>query len=56
MKKGSSLRFRVQSLALLLALAAPFALYWALDRGFNTLAALFFGVIALAMILTFWKG
>jgi len=53
---GNGNKFRVQSLALGLALAAPFGLYWALIAGLSALAVVFGGLIAAGMALTLWKG
>jgi hypothetical protein len=49
-------RFQLQSAALILALAAPFALYWALESGQAALAAACFAVIALSMAVVAWAG
>jgi hypothetical protein len=49
-------RFSIQSMALVVALLSPFALYWGLEAGQNMLAALSFGLLALAMLVTAWIG
>jgi hypothetical protein len=49
-------RFSFQSLALIAALLASLALYWALEAGHNVMAAFFFGLLALAMAVTIWIG
>jgi hypothetical protein len=49
-------RFSIQSLALIIALLTPFALYWALESGQIAMAAFFFGLLALAMAVTAWIG
>lgn len=53
---GNGKKFRVQSLALFIALAAPFGIFVAMRGGQLLLAALFFALLALAMALTIWKG
>jgi hypothetical protein len=53
---GNGARFRVQSLALFVALSAPFGIYWALQSGLAALAGLFFGLLAASLALTMWKG
>jgi hypothetical protein len=47
-------RPRLQIIALVLALGAPFGLYEALNTGLNTLAAVLFAIIALGMAVTAW--
>jgi hypothetical protein len=49
-------RFRLQVLALAVALAAPFGLYWVLAAGLNEAAAIFFACMVASMILTVWVG
>jgi hypothetical protein len=49
-------RFAWQSLALALALLAPFGLYLALTRNQPVLAAAIFAVLAGSMALTMWAG
>lgn len=49
-------RFALQTGALILGVAAPFGLFYALAGGINWLAGLFFGALALAMLLTTWAG
>jgi hypothetical protein len=49
-------RFSIQSLALIIALLSPFALYWSLEAGQNVMAAFFFGLLALALAVTAWIG
>ena len=53
---GNGLRFKMQTLALNVALAAPFGLFWALQSGMLILSIFFFGLIAASMLLTIWKG
>jgi hypothetical protein len=47
-------RPRLQIIALVLALGAPFGLHEALNAGLDTLAAVLFAVIALGMAVTAW--
>lgn len=49
-------RFALQAAALILGVAAPFAVYYALAAGVIWLAVLCFGVLALAMLITTWAG
>jgi hypothetical protein len=49
-------RFLIQSMALVVALLSPFAIFWALEAGQDLLAALSFGLLALAMLVTAWIG
>lgn len=49
-------RLQIQTLALALALIAPFGLFWALSAGLTALAVLFFALIVAGMLLTLWKG
>ncbi len=49
-------KFRSQSLALSIALAAPFGIYFALQAGLAVLAGLFSGLLIFSMALTIWKG
>ncbi|HHY88259.1 MAG TPA: hypothetical protein GYA06_04980 [Chloroflexi bacterium] len=49
-------KFRLQLTAALLAVAAPFLLYQALQSQANALAALLFGVIVFAFALAVWAG
>ena len=49
-------RFSIQSMALVVALLAPFALFWTLEAGQTLFAALSFGLLALAMLVTAWIG
>jgi hypothetical protein len=49
-------RFALQAGALILGVAAPFGLFYALAGGITWLAGLFFGALALAMLLTAWAG
>jgi hypothetical protein len=49
-------RFGWQALALGLALAAPFGLFWALSANLPVLAAVLFAVLAFSMALTIWAG
>ena len=39
-----------------LALIPPFGLYWALNAGYDTLAAVFFAAVAVGMGLIIWIG
>ena len=47
-------KFRVQVVALVLALLPPFGLYWALNAGHNGLAAGCFAAVAVGMGLIIW--
>jgi len=49
-------RLQIQTLALILALLAPFGLFFALSAGQTTLALLCFALIVASMLLTLWKG
>ncbi len=49
-------RFAIQSGVLAASLALPFALYAALQAGRPALAAVLFGVLALAMAVAAWAG
>jgi len=49
-------RFAWQSLALALALLAPFGLYLALTHNQPVLASVIFAVLAGSMALTLWAG
>jgi hypothetical protein len=49
-------RFPIQSAALVVALLAPFGLYWGLEAGQNIIAAIFFSLLALALAVTTWIG
>lgn len=49
-------RFAWQALALGLALAAPFGLFWALIANLSFLAAILFAVLTISMALTLWAG
>jgi hypothetical protein len=49
-------RFPIQSMALVVALLSPFALFWMLEAGQTLFAALSFGLLALAMLVTAWIG
>ena len=53
---GNGKRFRIQGLALGMALSTPFGLFWALQNGLVVVAAVLFGLLAAAMLLTLWKG
>jgi len=49
-------RARLQVLALVLVLSAPFGLYAALQRGNTPTAIFFFTLLALSMALTYLSG
>ncbi len=49
-------RLQIQTLALTLALIAPFGLFWALSAGQVALAIFFFALIVASMLLTLWQG
>jgi hypothetical protein len=49
-------RFGWQALALGLALASPFGLFWALIANLPVLAAILFAVLVFSMGLTIWAG
>jgi len=55
-KRSGAGRMRMQSLALVLLLGAPFGLYAALMRGSTPLSMFFFGLIAAGMVLTVLAG
>lgn len=49
-------RGRLQAIALIVVLGAPFGLHGALGAGLNGLAAVLFAAIALSMALVIWVG
>lgn len=49
-------RTRLQALALVLMLSAPFGLYFALQTENTPLGVFFFALLALSMVLTFLSG
>ncbi len=49
-------RYALQAIALILGVLAPFGIYFALVGGLGWLAALLFGLLAIAMLLTAWAG
>jgi hypothetical protein len=49
-------RYALQVAALILGVLAPFGIYAALNGGAGWLAALLFGLLAVAMLLTAWAG
>jgi len=51
-----SRRLTIQITALVVALLAPFGLHWSLEAGRDPIAVFFFGLLALAMLLTAWVG
>lgn len=53
---GNNRKFRAQSLALFIALAAPFGIYIAIQAGLVFLAGLFSALLVFSMALTIWKG
>lgn len=53
---GRQNRFLLQSIALILALGLPFALYAALEMGNALLAVLLFSLFIVAMVLTLMGG
>jgi uncharacterized membrane protein len=52
----AKLRYPLQSTALIIALLAPFALYWALSLGNPPLAVVFFILMVLSLALTAFAG
>lgn len=53
---GKRHRFAVQAAALGIGSLAPFGLYAALVNGLTALAVIFFGVLALVMLMILWVG
>jgi hypothetical protein len=49
-------RYTLQAAALILGVLAPFGIFFSLQGGLAWLGALFFGLLAAAMLLTAWAG
>jgi hypothetical protein len=49
-------RFRIQVCALILGLLAPFGLYVSLQNDLTPLSIVFFSLLGVCMLLTFWAG
>ena len=47
-------KLKLQNLSFLIAIIAPFGLYFALENSLNILAVVLFTVIALCMLLIAW--
>jgi hypothetical protein len=55
-KPMAKLRYPLQSAALIIALIAPFALYWALTSEMTPLAVVFFVLMVFSLALTAFAG
>jgi hypothetical protein len=49
-------RFSIQVVALILGLLSPFGLYGALQNNVTPLSIVFFVLLGICMLLTFWAG